>query len=191
MLYWNILLFAWLSFRCVSPHGGFPTSFLSSCVNMIPFHLSCSPPSLSSGLEILIACCTVTFPVSASQLPAHTLSLMYPQVPCLPPFFRLCTPFASACSSSPSSAHLSAFVTRVTGFTICRCGSNSPLIFQYNANAGWWRTCGIFQRKLVLSLFPFLSHLPFSVKTKGKQTATASNYHIQRTKKVWSVFSHS
>lgn len=47
------------------------------CVNMIPFHLSCSPTSLSSGYGIMIACCTVTFPLAASELPTHTLYFLY------------------------------------------------------------------------------------------------------------------
>lgn len=47
------------------------------CVNTIPFHLSCSPTSLSSGLEIMIACCSVTFLATASQSPAHTVYFFY------------------------------------------------------------------------------------------------------------------
>lgn len=76
----------WLNLTRISQCFNIPWWFLSlsqhvasqhpsalPCVNMIPFHLSCSPTSVSSGSGIMIACCTVTFPATASHSPAHTV----------------------------------------------------------------------------------------------------------------------
>ena len=62
--------------------------------------MSRSPTSLRSGLEIIIACCTVTFPVATSQSPTHTLTplpLQWPQVPRLPHFLHLPPPLPILC----------------------------------------------------------------------------------------------
>ena len=64
-------------FVSLSQHVGSQHPSPLPSVNTIPFHLSCSPTSLSSGLEIMIAYCTVTFPASASQSPTHTVYFLH------------------------------------------------------------------------------------------------------------------
>lgn len=101
------------------------------CVNKISFHLSCSPASLTSGLEIMIACCTMTLPATAFQSPTHTSILASGPLPPL-----LCLSIPHSCLL-PLALPLVPPLTSVL-FTICRCRSASPLIFQYNVDEGWW-----------------------------------------------------
>lgn len=165
-------------------YDSFPLVLLATISQQWPRDFDCS-----LYLDFPRQCLSVTCAHFSSHVPSGPLSPLC--FFCC--FFWLHTPFASFCSSSPSAAHLSAFVMRVTGFTICRCGSTSPLIFQYNANAGWWKTCGICRQRRILSLC-FLSFsliCPFQSRQKAKQTATTGNYHTQRTKEAWSVFPRS
>lgn len=99
------------------------------CVDKIPFHLSCSQTSLGSGSEMMSPRCTVSFPAAAHQSAAHSrLCRLEPRVTWSPARHLLPPPTCtSACFSAPSSSHFSAFVIRVTAFTVCRCAAPSPL----------------------------------------------------------------
>lgn len=88
-------------FLSLSEHMGSQHPSVLACVNMIPFHLSCSPTSLSSDLEIMTACCTVTFPATAFQAPAHTV------------YFVCCSIWSLASSlslSKPPPTHMLCFL---------------------------------------------------------------------------------